>query len=148
MNLEELVAAFRARTLTHAEWTHAAHLAVGAWFVHHEGAVGALARLREEIPRLNDRHGTANSATSGYHQTITAAFVRLLDEGLASFAPEVPLERRIAALRAGPLGDSRVLLSFWSRDLLMSPRARAEWVEPDLKELRLGGAAKQADPIH
>jgi hypothetical protein len=139
--LEELVAAFRARTLTHAEWTHAAHLAVGAWFVHHDGAASALARLREEIPRLNDRHGTVNAATSGYHETITAAFVRLLDEGLASFAPEVPLERRIEALLAGPLGGSRVLLSFWSRDLLMSPRARAAWVAPDLKELRLEGAA-------
>jgi hypothetical protein len=138
--LEELVTAFRARTLTHAEWTHAAHLAVGAWFVHHEGAAGALARLREEISRLNDRHGTVNSPTSGYHETITSAFVWLLEEGLASFAPDVPLERRIEALLAGPLGGSRVLFSFWSRDLLMSPRARAEWIAPDLKELRLGGA--------
>jgi hypothetical protein len=133
--LDDLVAAFRARSLTHAEWTHAAHLCVGATYVRHLGAAGALARLREEIPRLNDSHGTVNSATSGYHETITAAFVRLLDEGLATFAPEVPLERRIEALLAGPLGGSRVLLAFWSRELLMSPRARAEWVPPDLREL-------------
>jgi hypothetical protein len=137
--LDELVAAFRARTLPHAAWTHAAHLAVGATYVHRHGAAGALARLRAEIRALNDRHGTVNSATSGYHETITAAFVRLLEEGLASFAPELPLERRIEALLAGPLGGSRVLLAFWSRELLMSPRARAEWVPPDLRELRFAG---------
>jgi hypothetical protein len=133
--LEDLVAAFRARTLTHAEWTHAAHLAVGAWHVHQLGAAGALERLRAAIPRLNERHGTPNSPTSGYHETITAAFVRLLDEGLATFAPGVPLERRIEVLLAGPLGASRVLLAFWSRERLMSPHARAEWVPPDLREL-------------
>jgi hypothetical protein len=135
--LDELVAAFRARTLTHAAWTHAAHLTVGAFYVHALGADEALERLRAEIPRLNDAHGTVNSATSGYHETITAAFVRLLDEGLAAFARDVPLERRIEALLAGPLGGSRVLLAFWSRELLMSPRARAAWVPPDLAELRL-----------
>jgi hypothetical protein len=137
--LAELVAAFRARTLPHAQWTHAAHLAVGAWYVHHHGAAAALARLRDEIRRLNDSHGTVNSATSGYHETITAAFVRLLDEGLAAFAPEVALDRRIEALLAGPLGGSRVLLAFWSRELLMSPRARAGWVPPDLRALGLAG---------
>jgi hypothetical protein len=140
--LDELVAAFRARTLTHAEWTHAAHVSVGAWYVHHHGAAGALERLRVEIRLLNDRHGTVNSTTSGYHETITAAFVRLLDEGLAAFAAEVPLERRVEALLAGPLGGSRVLLAFWSRDLLMSPRARAAWVPPDLNELGLAAAGR------
>jgi hypothetical protein len=133
--LDDLVAAFRARTLSHGAWTHAAHLSVGAFYVSRLGAAEALGRLREEIPRLNERHGTPNTATSGYHETITAAFVRLLDEGLATFAPEVALERRLEALLAGPLGGSRALLAFWSRALLMSPRARAAWVEPDLNPL-------------
>jgi hypothetical protein len=133
--LDELVARFHARTLPHAEWTHAAHLSLGAWYVHRHGAAGALARLRAEIPLLNDRHGTPNTPTSGYHETITAAFVRLVDEALATFAPGVPLERRIEVLLGGPLGGSRVLLAFWSRELLMSQRARAAWVEPDLKAL-------------
>jgi hypothetical protein len=133
--LDELVARFRARTLARAEWTHAAHLSVGAFYVSQLGATKALARLRAEISSLNERQGTPNTESSGYHETITAAFVRLLDEGLATFAPEVALERRIEALLAGPLGGSRVLLAFWTREVLMSPRARAAWVEPDLKPL-------------
>jgi hypothetical protein len=31
-----------------------------------------------------------------------------------------------------------VLFRFWSRDLLLSPKARAEWVPPDLAPLHLG----------
>lgn len=141
--LDELVAAFRARTLAHAAWTHAAHLGVGAFYVHHLGAAEALARLRDEIRALNDRHGTVNSATSGYHETITAAFVRLLDEGLAGFAADVPLEDWVRALLAGPLGQSRVLLAFWSREVLMSADARAAWVPPDLRELALSSANRE-----
>ena len=114
---------------------------MGAFYVNRLGAATALARLREEIRRLNDCHGTPNTATSGYHETITAAFVRLLDEGLATFAPEVALGRRIEVLLAGPLGGSRVLLTFWTRELLMSPRARAAWVEPDLKPLAFSALA-------
>jgi hypothetical protein len=136
-SLLELVAAFRARTLPHAAWTHAAHVAVGACYVHEHGAPAALTLLRDEIRALNQRHGTVNSETSGYHETITAAFVRLLEEGLAGFAADVPLANQVEALLAGPLGGSRVLLSFWSRDVLLSPRARATWVPPDRRELRL-----------
>ena len=62
---EDLVAAFRDGTLPRAEWTHVAHLRVGAWHVHRHGAAMALELLRDGIRRLNDRHGTVNSDTSG-----------------------------------------------------------------------------------
>ena len=32
--LDDFVARFRERTLPKSEWTHAAHLSVGAWHVH------------------------------------------------------------------------------------------------------------------
>ncbi len=35
-------------------------------------------------------------------------------------------------LLASPLGRSDWLLAYWSKGLLMSERARREWVEPDL----------------
>jgi hypothetical protein len=133
--LDELAAAFTAGTLPREEWTHEAHLRVGAWHVHHLGARAALERLRDGIRRLNDRHGTLNSATSGYHETITAAYVRLIDAFFAAFAAEVALEARVEALLAGPLGGRAALLEHWSKDTLMSPRARAAWVPPDLKPL-------------
>lgn len=120
-SLDELVAAFRSCALPRLEWTHAAHLRVGAWHVHHHGADAALELLRDGIRRLNEHHGTVNSSTSGYHETITAAYVRLIETFLVMFAPDVPLESRVDALLAGPLGERSLLLRFWSKDLLMSP---------------------------
>ena len=90
--LESLVARFRATTLPKPEWTHAAHLATGSWHVHHLGASRALADLRTGIRRLNDFHGTPNTDTSGYHETITRAYGVLLEAFLAA-APAV-LSRR------------------------------------------------------
>jgi hypothetical protein len=136
-SLEELVAAFCAGTLPRAAWTHAAHLRVGAWHVHHHGAAAALGLLRERIRRLNDRHGTVSSDTSGYHETITAAYVRLIELFLAAPSREVELPVRVEALVAGPLGERSVLLRFWSREVLMSPAARRGWVAPDLAPLSL-----------
>lgn len=128
---------FAACRLSKAHWTHQAHLAVGLWHVSQYGADNALPRLRMGIRRLNDSHGTVNSATSGYHETMTAAYVRLLDQFLAREDPAVPLRRRCAMLLGSPLADRRVLLRFYSKELLMSPRARGEWVPPDLVPLSL-----------
>ena len=133
--LADLVAAFRSCALPRQQWTHVAHLRVGAWHVHQHGADAALVMLRSGIRRLNDSHGTANSPTSGYHETITVAYVRLIEAFLASFEPAVALEDRVEVLVESPLGDRSVLFRFWSRDLLMSVRARADWVSPDLAPL-------------
>ncbi|HEY6477268.1 MAG TPA: hypothetical protein VI456_11855 [Polyangia bacterium] len=134
--LGDLVTAFLAGTLPRAEWTHEAHLRIGAWHVHHHGADGALPLLRERIRRLNDRHGTVNSATSGYHETITAAYARLIADFLAAAGEGADLEARLAALLASRLADRAALFRFWSRERLLSPEARAAWLPPDLTPLR------------
>jgi hypothetical protein len=103
--------------------------------VHEHGVHDALAMLRSGIRRLNDHHGTPNSPSSGYHETITIAYVRLIAAFLSSFDENLPLERRVEALVAGPLAERSVLFGFWSRDWLMSARARSEWVPPDLARL-------------
>jgi hypothetical protein len=134
-SLEDLVATFRAGTLPRDEWTHLAHLRVGAWHVHHHGADEALPLLRVRIGSLNERHGTANSTTGGYHETITAAYLRLIADFLASANPELALDLRVAALLESPLADRAVLFRYWSRDRLLSPEARAAWLAPDLAPL-------------
>ena len=133
---DRVAATFCGCTLLKAEWTHEAHLRVGAWHVHHHGADAALPLLRERIRRLNDRHGTVNSATSGYHETITAAYARLIADFLAAAGEGSELEAGVAALLASPLADRAALFRFWSRERLLSPEARAAWLPPDLAELR------------
>jgi hypothetical protein len=129
--VSDLGARFAARTLPKAEWTHAAHLTVGLWHVHHFGSTAALPMLRDGIGRLNDSHGTANTTTGGYHETITAAYVRLIAAYLAASDASVPLATHVDRLLADPLADRDALLRYYSRDLLMSPHARLAWAEPD-----------------
>ena len=135
--LDDLIQAFRFRTLPKAEWTHEAHLRVGAWHVYHYGPDEALEQLRRGITGLNERHGTVNSPTSGYHETITRAYVLLLDEFLRVFEVETPLDARVNAIVSSPMASKAMLHRFWSDGLLMSPRARAGWVPPDVAPLSL-----------
>ena len=134
---ETLAARFTALTLPKDEWTHAAHLTVGAWHVDRYGPVEALTLLRDGIRRLNESHGNINTATDGYHETITAAYVTLLAAYVEACPLGLPLSTRVEHLLAGPLAGRDMLLTFYSRERLMSVEARARWVEPDLAPLRL-----------
>jgi hypothetical protein len=136
-DLDGLASRFAACRLAREEWTHQAHLAVGMWHVDRYGADDALARLRAGIRQLNDSHGTPNSATRGYHETITRANVQLLSEFLDSCPAALTLTERVARLLASPVADKEALLQFYSRGHLMSAQARAEWVEPDIRPLRV-----------
>ena len=76
-----------------------------------------------------------NTASSGYHATITEASLRAAAHRLAAAGPDAPLAPVLAALLASPLGQSRWLLAYWSEPRLMGAEARRRWVEPDLAPL-------------
>ena len=134
--LDDLVARFRARTLSKDEWTHRAHLAVGAWHVHEHGPDQALELLRTGITRLNEAHGTVNGDNSGYHETITRAYVRLLSDFIRTH-PGLAVSDCVQALLVSPLAEKTALLRYYSKESLLSVSARKGWVEPDLEALRV-----------
>jgi hypothetical protein len=134
-DLDRLIAQFDAATLPASEWTHRAHLAVGTWHVYHHGAQTALDLVRAGILRLNGHHGTPNTDTRGYHETITRAYVMLI----ASLLEQIPRTTAAAAVShvlEHPLAASGALLQYYSKDTLMSVAARRGWVEPDRRPLR------------
>jgi hypothetical protein len=113
---------------------------VGLWHVHRYGAEHALVRLRKGICVLNESHGGVNSATNGYHETITAVYVQLLARYLESSATEMPLDMRAFHLLASRLAAKDVLFTFYSRERLMSTTARAGWLDPDVAPVSLRDA--------
>ena len=131
--LDAFVIRFLERTLPKAEWTHAAHLAVGSWHVHQYGVAAAVDLLRERIRGLNESHGTANSDSGGYHETITCAYARLIAGFLAQGPAGETLAARVQALLASPLAGRDFLFEFYSRHRLMSVSARRDWMPPDMK---------------
>jgi hypothetical protein len=132
----DLLWRFRKRTLPKSAWSHRAHLAVGVWHVRRYGPDRALAELRNRIRRLNDAHGTPNSETHGYHETITRAYVELIAALLGTPPPATPVVDCVRSLFASPLSAKDALLTYYSKDRLMSVEARRHWVEPDRRPLR------------
>jgi hypothetical protein len=110
-------------------------MAVGAWHVFHGGPAKALRQLRARIRRLNDSHGTINSTTGGYHETITRAYIALLDDFLGRRPSNEALADSVRALLESPLADRKALLAFYSEARLMSVEARLGWCDPDLRPL-------------
>jgi hypothetical protein len=129
--LDDLAARFEAAAIPRPAWTHHAHLRVGAWYVDRLGADEALVRLRVGIRRLNEANGVANTPSDGYHETVTGAYVRLLSRFLAGCSPSMSFAERVCAMLSSSVAGKQALLRHYSRAVLMSPRARAEWVEPD-----------------
>ncbi len=128
--VERRVGAFLAGTLPKAGWTHQAHLAGGLWMVTHHGLERARELMPEAIKRFNAATGTADTSTSGYHETITQFYLTVIDQ----------FRRRTArgglATQANGLyeafGDRKLPLRHYSAGLLWSSEARLRWILPDL----------------
>jgi len=123
------------RTLPKPEWTHAAHFACALHLIRHRGMASTLADMPDLIRAYNAATGVLNTDSEGFHATITIASIRAAGWVLDGFGREVGLHRVANALMAGPLGESKWLLAYWSRERLFSVAARRGWVEPDLAAL-------------
>jgi hypothetical protein len=125
---------FEECTLPKERWTHGAHLLTGACYVRELGRDEALTKMRMCVRRYNESVGGKNTETSGYHETITAMWIRLLD-GL--WQESRPMERAmfaaIAVERFEPM--RAVFREYYDFDVVGSREARLGWVEPTLKAL-------------
>lgn len=145
MTDDKFLAAFEACRFARKDWTHDAHVRM-AWLYlgrccSHRSAEDA---VRSGIQKLNAafkarsafgciRRGVAgNPKLTGYHETITTAFVRLIADRRQS-------GEDFSAFRARnpDLFDSKLsaLLAHYSPERLFSEEAQNEFVEPDLKPL-------------
>ena len=126
--LERFVEAWEACTLTKPEWTHGAHVAMGAVYaVRYPGR--NFAKMREGIRRFNDAVGTANTDDSGYHETLTGFWASLLARVVDGCTDEWEEARQAVTL----LGEDRDLhFLYYSFDVVKSVDARKNWIAPDL----------------
>jgi hypothetical protein len=128
--IETLVRAFVDCTLPRAGWTHREHLTVALWYLRHHPRAEATGRIREGIRRFNLSHGN----TTGYHETITLAWVAVIARFVAENDHGQPLSMLVTGLLE-QCGDKGYLLGYYSEALLMSDEARQGWVPPDLQPL-------------
>ena len=132
--LDAFLHAFERGTLAKSMWTHAAHLTVGACYALDYPKAEALVKLRSGIQALNAYHGMANTATSGYHETLTRCWLLLVRRFLRQYSLEHGAANRLVTLRAvvAAFADCRTLVqNYYSFDVVASSVARRTWIAPD-----------------
>ena len=129
MTDQDLIAAFEARTLPTADFSHRRHLRI-AW---HYLSAAPLGIAAERFKAALQRYAAAHGRPHLYHETITWAYLILLNQiraALAADAVPVTFESAMAhcpALlhhRGGPLFD------YYTQDQLDLPEYRAAFILP------------------
>ena len=128
-----LVREFEACTLPRARWNHRAHLTAALWYAARLDREEALDAMRRGILRLNEACGVESTPTSGYHETITRFYMRVVGHFVEKETGGGWAERANRLLER--YGEKSLPLRHYTEGLLMSAAARAAWVEPDLTPL-------------
>ncbi len=130
---DEFLAAFENCTLPFTDWTHRSHVRVAYLYASRNNLRSAIDRMRSRIKVYNQATNTPEPNDRGYHETITQAFMRLVFTANIQTGPH---ESSDAFCDAHPeLLTKHALRSFYSAERLMTKKARAEFVEPDLCSL-------------
>jgi hypothetical protein len=118
--------AFEEGTLPPSEFSHRGHIRMAWLYLREYGWDEGIVRIRSGIQTFAARLG----ATTKYHETITIFWARLVQH-MMSEQPQ--LETFDDFLAHFPqILDNRLIQQHYSAELLWSPLARGQWVEPDL----------------
>src|SRR5258706_15543615 len=70
-SLQRFVEAWKSGKLPKSAWTHAAHVAMAAYFAFDHAADATFAIMKAGILNHNTSVGTPNTEDNGYHETLT-----------------------------------------------------------------------------
>ena len=130
---EAFLAAFEAHALPLDQWHHLDHIRVAFLYLRAHGVEEGIARIRGGIQGYNAARGVQDALTSGYHETVTQAWARLVAQALRD-GPEVADSQAFAAAHPELL-DKRRLRRHYTPDQILTLEAKRVFVEPDLEPL-------------
>ena len=128
--IHHLVESFENRTIAKSDWNHNAHLVVGLYYCHTLPFAVAKNIMRDGICWLNDTHGTPNTETSGYHETLTVFWLKRI----WNYLDEIVESRSLFTLAneiSEKFHDPNLPLQYYSREVLFSAEARRDYLPPD-----------------
>lgn len=124
---DRFIASFEDRSLSRAEWTHAAHVAIAAWYSIRDHST-AYDRVKRGIMSFNEASGVLNTETSGYHETLTVLWLAIVAEYVTGISD--PFEAaRLAVTKFAEDRDLHCL--YYSSDVVRDCGARKAWIAPD-----------------
>lgn len=125
--------AFEAAAIPRDQWTHRAHIRMAFLYLRDLPFDEALKRIRSSIQRLNRANQVPETPTSGYHETVTVAWARVVASALRAHGPTSDFD---AFAEAHPHLLSKTLLRlYYSRECMGAPAAKSSFVAPDLAPL-------------
>ena len=128
-----LLEGFETCTLPKHLWTHQAHVRVAWLHLRRDAFPDALAKMGAGIRELNMAHGVENGPSSGYHETLTCAFMCLVWATIQSAGAG---ESSLEFCDANPHLLARTLPRlFYTRERISSADAHLRFVAPDLAPL-------------
>jgi len=140
---ETFLSRFEAGTFPLAQWHHREHIKVAYLYLRSHPFEIAVQLMRAGIRGLNAAHGVPDEPTRGYHETMTQAWMRLVQLTLCEYGPAGSADE---FFDLNPqLAEKKVLRFFYSRDRMMSAEAKAGFVEPDLAPLPKSPKKPQMD---
>jgi hypothetical protein len=134
---EMFIAEFESQRWPLDKWHHRDHIKLAYLYLCRYPLEDAGARLAWMIRAHNAAHQLPESLTSGYHDTMTQAWLRLIHFAMCEYGLA---ESADAFYEAHPeLWGTKTLRLFYSRERFLTPEAKARFVEPDLAALPRSG---------
>ena len=126
-----LVRAFEDATVLREDWKHREHLIVALYYVSHHDLETAIGKMRSGILNLLENGFRVDlSKEMPYHETLTVFWMRTVAEFNALKNSDSMMSK---AAEMMTLFDKDYPLRFYSREVLFSDKARAEFIEGDVK---------------
>ncbi len=133
-DVRTMLAVFEDGTLPRSAWNHRAHLTVALQIGRRLPVPDAIDAARVAIHRFNAAVGIVSTPDSGYHETLTVFYMRVVDLHVRrNPSPSSPMDDTNQLV--GEWGQRDLPLQYYSRDRLFSRNARRAWMEPDLQPL-------------
>jgi hypothetical protein len=127
--IEEVVRRLESCECSPADFGHAQHVAVAAWYVLKFGPSTAAGKMRESLLRYTTFLGRHR-----YHETITLFWLRAVElhvREMRDAKDSVEIVNHVVAT----LGDKNLISRHYSAEKIASAEAKANWTEPDLAPL-------------
>ena len=129
--VKEVVRKFESCEFGPSEFKHRLHLTVALSYLLDAPYAEAVERMRQSLRRFIAHHGIGPRL---YHETLTVFWMRRV----LAFVEQADVSRGLAELAnelIDSCGDSRLVFEYYSRERLDSDKARACWLDSDLKPL-------------
>ena len=124
---------FESCTFPFDQWHHRAHVKLAYLYAVRFGHDVAAAKLRAGIRAYNAANNVQDSPTSGYHETMTMAWLHVIHATIQVHGQRATADEFFDF--HPQLGQKKILRLFYSPELFMSSEAKRKFVEPDLTGL-------------